>query len=352
MRELIAYPRGAGARFLSDPRRRIRRAEKAAVPAARLGRQGRRLPAGRRRSRIQAGACGARSLTAGHRCPGARHRRGRVRLRAALHDGTGAVWAVDRELPGHPVHAGRYGDSDRGGASPGVSSRDQGGRQGLRPHEGGGHGQTFRFRYGDARDHRLRPAARRLRVHLRLPCRENDARCQDHSDLRGHQPDPAGGDRQGAAALSAEPQKPAPPPPPPPPVPPHQIAPYYRYPGPQAPQPGPADGRALAALLTGSIGLILALTAILFGATAYLFGIDYLLLGLLLGVPAMVLGSLGYFLGRSSRERSKESQGTMGGRSTASTGLAIGVAATAIGATVTVVAIVLYLVAVFGEPPV
>jgi hypothetical protein len=42
----------------------------------------------------------------------------------------------------------------------------------------------------------------------------------------------------------------------------------------------------------------------------------------------------------------------MGGGSTASTGLAIGVAATAIGATVTVVAIVLYLVAVFGAPPV
>ena len=42
----------------------------------------------------------------------------------------------------------------------------------------------------------------------------------------------------------------------------------------------------------------------------------------------------------------------MVGRGTASTGLAIGVAATAIGATVTVVAIVLYLVAVFGEPPV
>jgi hypothetical protein len=66
----------------------------------------------------------------------------------------------------------------------------------------------------------------------------------------------------------------------------------------------------------------------------------------------MVLGALGYFLGRSSRQRINESQGTMGGGSTASTGLAIGVAATAIGATVTVVAIVLYLVAVFGAPPV
>jgi len=136
-------------------------------------------------------------------------------------------------------------------------------------------------------------------------------------------------------------------------VPPHQIAPYYQpaYPGPQAPRLR-TDGRAQAALLTASVGLILDLTAILLGATAYLLVLDSLWLGLVLGLPAMLLGALGYFLARSSQGRIAESKGTIGGQGTATTGLAFGVAATAVGAILTLVAIVLYLLAAFGTPPV
>ena len=136
-------------------------------------------------------------------------------------------------------------------------------------------------------------------------------------------------------------------------MPPHQIAPYYQpaYPGPRAPRVR-TDGRAQAALLTASVGLILDLTAILLGATAYLLVLDSLWLGLVLGLPAMVLGALGYFLARSSQGRIAESKGTIGGHGTATTGLAFGVAATAVGAVLTLVAIVLYLLAAFGTPPV
>jgi len=136
-------------------------------------------------------------------------------------------------------------------------------------------------------------------------------------------------------------------------VPPHQIAPYYQpaYPGPQAPR-ARTDGRAQAALLAAGVGLILDLTAILLGATAYLLVLDSLLLGLVLGLPAMVLGALGYFLARSSQGRIAESKGTIGGQGTATTGLAFGVAATTVGAVLTLVAIVLYLLAAFGQPPV
>ena len=44
-----------------------------------------------------------------------------------------------------------------------------------------------------------RAAARRLRLRQRLPGRADDARREDHPDLRGHQPDPAHGDGPAAA---------------------------------------------------------------------------------------------------------------------------------------------------------
>ena len=48
-----------------------------------------------------------------------------------------------------------------------------------------------------------RATVRRRRLHHRLPGRANDARRQDHPDLRGHQSDSAGGHVAGAAALIA-----------------------------------------------------------------------------------------------------------------------------------------------------
>ena len=136
-------------------------------------------------------------------------------------------------------------------------------------------------------------------------------------------------------------------------MPPQQIAPYYQpaYPAPRPPQ-ARTDGRAQASLLTASIGLILDLTAVLLGATGYLLLVDSLLIGLLLAFPAMVLGAVGYFLARSSKGRIAESGGTIGGLGTATTGLVLGIAATALGAVITLFAVVIYLLAAFGQPPV
>ncbi len=61
-----------------------------------------------------------------------------------------------------------------------------------------GGGQVLRLGRGHGDHHRCRPAARRLRLHQGLPGGTDDARRQDHPDLRGHQPGPA--DRDGPAA--------------------------------------------------------------------------------------------------------------------------------------------------------
>src|SRR5216683_1282335 len=65
-------------------------------------------PARRRRRGVQARPRGAGPITTGDRRAGARHRRGRVRLRAELCQGARAVRPADLELPGHPVHARRH----------------------------------------------------------------------------------------------------------------------------------------------------------------------------------------------------------------------------------------------------
>src|SRR5207249_3454880 len=58
-----------------------------------------------------------------------------------------------------------------------------------------------RSRPGDEGDDRLRPGPGRIRVRQGLPRRADDARRQDHADLRGNQPDPARGDRESAFAV-------------------------------------------------------------------------------------------------------------------------------------------------------
>ena len=58
-------------------------------------------------------------------------------------------------------------------------------------------------RQRDAGDHRRGPGARRLRLHPGLPGRALHARGQGHADLRGHQPDPADGDRRGPSTAGA-----------------------------------------------------------------------------------------------------------------------------------------------------
>jgi hypothetical protein len=82
-----------------------------------------------------------------------------------------------------------------------------------------------------------------------------------------------------------------------------------------------------------------------------LAGVFGLILGLLLGIPGLVLGPVAYFVGKASITRIDESQGKVGGRSSASAGWVLGVVATAIGAVVTLTWLVVYLVAVMGPPP-
>ena len=71
--------------------------------------------------------------------------------------------------------------------------------------------QAGRHRQRDEGDHRRRPGPRRLRLHPRLPGRALHARGQGHADLRGHQPDPADGDRPRARPAPRARRSPPPP---------------------------------------------------------------------------------------------------------------------------------------------
>jgi hypothetical protein len=83
-----------------------------------------------------------------------------------------------------------------GGISASVVHRDDPGFAGpCRRHPGVGLGQGVRLRRRHAGHHRRRPDLRRRPVHPGLPRRADDARRQDHPDLRGHQSGPAHGDR-------------------------------------------------------------------------------------------------------------------------------------------------------------
>ena len=110
----------------------------------------------------------------------------------------------DRRLPGHPVHARRHGDAGRGVAPARLRRRGAG-----RARRAGNltftlvRGEGVRLRHRDVGDHRRRPAVRRLRLHPGLPGRADDARRQDHPDLRGHQPDQPHGDGAQPAQVGA-----------------------------------------------------------------------------------------------------------------------------------------------------
>ena len=67
--------------------------------------------------------------------------------------------------------------------------------------------EADRLRRGDAGDDRRRPGARRQRLHPGVPRRAALPRRQGHPDLRGHQPDPADGDR--ARPARADSRRPA-----------------------------------------------------------------------------------------------------------------------------------------------
>ena len=70
-----------------------------------------------------------------------------------------------------------------------------------------------------------------------------------------------------------------------------------------------------------------------------------ILLGLPFGLPGLALGPLGYFMGRSAIARIDGAPGTAGGRGVAIAGSVLGVVATAIGAVVSLVWLILLLFA-------
>ena len=105
------------------------------------------------------------------------------------------------------------------------------------------------------------------------------------------------------------------------------VAPWYpppSYPPPHVKATGSTDGRAIASLIAAIAGIIL---------------------GLPMGIPGMVLGTLAYFLGRSTVGRIDSSQGALRGRSLAVTGWVFGIVAMALGSAVTLIWIVVVLTA-------
>lgn len=83
---------------------------------------------------------------------------------------------------------------------------------------------------------------------------------------------------------------------------------------------------------------------------AVITGIMGLLFGLVTGVVGLVLGPMAYFLGKSAVSHIDTSEGKLGGRSTAVAGWVMGVVATAIGAVVTLLWFVIFLVIISSAP--
>jgi hypothetical protein len=91
----------------------------------------------------------------------------------------------------------------------------------------------------------------------------------------------------------------------------------------------PTDGRAVTSLVASIMGI---------------------LLGIPFGLPGLLLGPMGYFMGRSALARIDSTPGAVGGRGVAVAGSVFGVVATAIGAVVSLAWLVLLLV-VISTPP-
>jgi hypothetical protein len=104
------------------------------------------------------------------------------------------------------------------------------------------------------------------------------------------------------------------------------IAPYHpppSYPPPTYRSSGALDGRAAVALALAILGLIL---------------------GLPLGIPGMVLGAVAYFMGKSAVRRIDASAGALGGHNAAMFAWVFGIVATAVGAVVSLVWLVVILI--------
>lgn len=106
------------------------------------------------------------------------------------------------------------------------------------------------------------------------------------------------------------------------------VAPYHPPPS----YPPPAYGRAQSVDSRAVVALVLAIVG--------------LVLGLPLGVPGLICGPIAYFMGRSANRRIDASAGALGGRSMAMSAWVLGIVATAAGAIITLIWLVLFLYAI------
>lgn len=106
------------------------------------------------------------------------------------------------------------------------------------------------------------------------------------------------------------------------------MAPYHPPPS----YPPPAYGRAQSVDSRAVVALVLAIVG--------------LVLGLPLGVPGLICGPIAYFMGKSANRRIDGSGGALGGRSLAMSAWVLGIVATAVGAIITLIWLVLLLVSI------
>ncbi|TMB97253.1 MAG: DUF4190 domain-containing protein [Chloroflexi bacterium] len=76
-----------------------------------------------------------------------------------------------------------------------------------------------------------------------------------------------------------------------------------------------------------------------------------LVLGLPLGVPGLICGPIAYFMGKAAINRIDASAGALSGRGMATAAWIFGIVATAVGAVITLVWLVLLLIQISGSPP-
>lgn len=95
--------------------------------------------------------------------------------------------------------------------------------------------------------------------------------------------------------------------------------------------------------LASLLGLLLAVAGLLLAGLSVQLNSGALVNGLFLGIPALALGPVGYFVSRSQ---------TASARDTTTTAASwLGVAATVAGATTTLILLVVELELIFGPPP-
>jgi hypothetical protein len=111
---------------------------------------------------------------------------------------------------------------------------------------------------------------------------------------------------------------------------------------------------AVAGVGVGILGVLAGLVVVIFAAgdlTSTYVADAPVLNAFLIGAPALVLGPVAYFMGKTAFTRINESQGKLAGAPSARAAWLIAIAATALGAISTLLWLVILLLAIFGPPP-